>query len=409
MSENPGEGWFKQDELDNHRRLLWEKDLELSRNREELEDMRQVRQELLERNEDLEILASGLRTSEALYRERAESIADPFFALDADLRYTFWNEACELLTGIAASEALGKSIHEIFPDDPENRERAIAFYKRVIQRNKPETFINAFHIGDGLHHFQVSAYPYRDGATVFVRDIIDSRKIMEDLRESNRELDAFALVVSHDLKSSMVFIEDFARRALGACLQKDLERVRKEIGHAIKAVRGTREYIEQLHEYARAGYREKDDCASDAADMIQTVIEELKNEAQIAGAELIVAHDLPRVAVNALKLRQVFHNLICNSLDHAFGEGLRIEVGVEVVKDRAKFFVRDNGRGIPPEEQTDIFLPFKRMQGVETAGMGLGLSIAKRAVESWGGKIWVESSPQEGCCFIFTAPLDILS
>jgi PAS domain S-box-containing protein len=375
----------------------------------EVDELRRLEYELLEHNESLEVLTSSLSRSERRFRELAESIADPFFALDSDLRYTYWNKASERLTGISSIEALGKSIYEIFPADPENRDAAIAVYKRVLEEGRPETFVNEFSLEGDIYFFSINVYPIEDGITVFVKDITKIRRTLEELRSSNQELDAFALVVSHDLSSSMVFVEDFARRAMHACAEGDRERVKGDIEQVIIAVIDTRQYIEQLQDYARAGYKEEGEYISCCGDILREVIGELAVESSSIGAEIVVKDDLPHVAVNPLKLRQVFHNLISNALDHAHCERLYVEVGTNSRKGEVRFHVMDNGKGIAPDEQADIFLPFKRMQDVETEGMGLGLSIAKRAVESWGGRIWVESSPGEGCCFFFTAPSGIMS
>jgi len=122
----------------------------------------------------------ALRESEERYRELANSVTDIFFAMDDHLRYTYWNKASEILTGIRAEDALGKSIREIFPDTP-GRRNAEKVYRNVLRTQQPQIFMNDFNI-DGKHYvFEISAYPSQGGISVFVRDITKRKKTEEEL------------------------------------------------------------------------------------------------------------------------------------------------------------------------------------------------------------------------------------
>jgi len=117
------------------------------------------------------------------YKELANSITDVFFAMDEDLRYTYWNKASEILTGIRAEDAIGKSLLEIFPDSPGLR-RVEKAYRAVLETRVSQTFANGFEI-DGSHYFfEIAAYPSRDGVSVFARDITERRHAEERLRQS---------------------------------------------------------------------------------------------------------------------------------------------------------------------------------------------------------------------------------
>jgi PAS domain S-box-containing protein len=112
----------------------------------------------------------ALRESESAYQELADSIADVFFAMDQDLRYTYWNKASESLTGIRAEDALGKSILEVFPDVPWMR-RAEKVYREVLKTQQSQTFVNETDLKGRCYVFEISAYPSRSGISVFVKDI----------------------------------------------------------------------------------------------------------------------------------------------------------------------------------------------------------------------------------------------
>jgi len=132
-------------------------------------------------------LENMLKESEEKYRELADSISDVFFAMDKDLRYTYWNKASEKLTGIKAKDALGKSIIEIFPDNEETR-RAKKAYQEVLQTKRSQTSINEYSLAGKQYFFEISAYPSKRGLSVFVRDITKRKNIEEALERRSHDL-----------------------------------------------------------------------------------------------------------------------------------------------------------------------------------------------------------------------------
>jgi nitrogen fixation negative regulator NifL len=120
----------------------------------------------------------ALRESEEKYKELAGSITDLFFAFDKDLRYTYWNKASEELTGIPAKDALGKHLYDIFPDS-EMTKSAERAYLKALKTQKVQSLVNEFRIGDKDYFFEISAYPSKDGLSVFAKDITE-RKAKEN-------------------------------------------------------------------------------------------------------------------------------------------------------------------------------------------------------------------------------------
>lgn len=125
----------------------------------------------------------ALRESKARYKELSDSISDVFFAMDTDLRYTYWNKASENLTKISAKDALGKSIFDIFPDHEETR-KVVAAYREVLKTQQSKIFMTEYQLGGKYYVFEISAYPSRTGLSVFVKDITDRKRAEEALRES---------------------------------------------------------------------------------------------------------------------------------------------------------------------------------------------------------------------------------
>jgi PAS domain S-box-containing protein len=124
-----------------------------------------------------------LRESEAHYKELAESISDVFFALDEDLRYTYWNQASEKLTGIPARDALEKHLYDIFPDSKQAR-MAEKAYKKALRTKKPQYFVDEYQLQGKDFSFEISAYPSKSGLSVFFKDVTGSKRIEKRLWDS---------------------------------------------------------------------------------------------------------------------------------------------------------------------------------------------------------------------------------
>jgi two-component system NtrC family sensor kinase len=164
-------------------------------------------------------LEDALKENEERYKELADSITDIFFAMDEHLRYTYWNKASELLTGIRTEDAIGKSLLEIFPDSPGLR-RAEKIYRAVLKTQKSRTFVNDFNMDSKHYVFEISTYPSRGGISVFARDITERTQEGEALRQSEERYrtileemeDAYFEV---DLGGHFTFVNNATCRDLG--------------------------------------------------------------------------------------------------------------------------------------------------------------------------------------------------
>jgi PAS domain S-box-containing protein len=130
----------------------------------------------------------ALKKTEKKYRHLAESISDVFFAMDKELRYTYWNKASEELTGIPAKDALGKSLIEVYPDNEATR-AAKARYLKAMETRQSQHFTVEYP-GEQNVIYEISAYPTEGGVSVFVKDITQRRRMEEELKESEERFKA---------------------------------------------------------------------------------------------------------------------------------------------------------------------------------------------------------------------------
>jgi PAS domain S-box-containing protein len=125
---------------------------------------------------------NALRGSETKFRSLAESITDIFFAMDKDLKLTYWNKASEKMSGILAKDAIGKLIYDIFPTVKGNKTEKVYF--EVLHKKEPKTFINEFKSNGKTFAFEVSVYSSPEGLSVFTKDITEQKRVEEAIRES---------------------------------------------------------------------------------------------------------------------------------------------------------------------------------------------------------------------------------
>lgn len=229
-------------------------------------------------------------------------------------------------------------------------------------------------------------------------------RLTHALEQSNRELDQFAYVASHDLKAPLRGIAN-----LSGWLEE-------ELGASLSAE--AREYIKLLHgrvhrmealingilDYSRAGKaRDKVESVETAA-LVREVLELL---APAPGVRIEVQPDLPTVLAERVKLQQVFMNLIGNAIKFTSlsRPDPRVELTWKDLGDAHAFAISDNGQGIAPEYHERIWGIFQTLESRDTIeGTGIGLSVVKKIVETQGGRVWVESEPGHGAAFHFTWP-----
>ena len=160
----------------------------------------------------------SLHESEIKYRELAESISDIFFAMDTELKYTYWNKASEKLSGILAKDALGKNLTEIYPDN-DNTRKVKALYLKTMATKEPQHLTVEYPGGPNSIH-EISAYPTENGVSVFVKDITKSAHIKEALAKSEERFKQVAestgeIIWEVDANGLYVYCSSAAKTILG--------------------------------------------------------------------------------------------------------------------------------------------------------------------------------------------------
>jgi PAS domain S-box-containing protein len=229
------------------------------------------------------------------------------------------------------------------------------------------------------------------------------RLLSQELTRSNKELEEFAYVASHDLKEPLHVVSSFAC-LLEKRLHSKLDEHEKDFfKYIMQATDQAQTLMKELLEYSRIG-KERSVETVYLSDVLTQVLQHLKINIEESGAT--IKYDrLPDIKGNHLEMIQLFQNLIANALKFRNEDGKAVEITISVkpAEDMWLFSIKDNGIGIDPEFKDRIFEMFQRLHSkTKYSGTGVGLAVCKKIIQNQGGKIWVESNLNQGSTFYFT-------
>lgn len=246
----------------------------------------------------------------------------------------------------------------------------------------------------------------------FQQNVEELKTYMQALERSNKELDDFAYIASHDLKEPLRGIHNHSRFLLEDNQDKLNEESVKKLNRLLYLSQRMERLVNDLLYFSRLGRQELAIQSTDINEVIQDIENTLELFLAERKARIHVPAPLPTITCDKTRVTELLRNLITNAVKYNDKPEKTVEIGLLPTHASPQgdtyshvFYVKDDGKGIDQQFHEEIFRIFKRLQSnTDTAedGTGVGLTFVKKIVERHGGKIWLESNPGRGTTFYFT-------
>ncbi|HEX7081496.1 MAG TPA: ATP-binding protein [Gammaproteobacteria bacterium] len=350
------------------------------------------------------------QTSEERFRMLAEGVPNHFLFLDPELRIVFANDAFLEAAGWSAHEAIGLHISDIM--GPERFLERQPYYMRALA-GEAVSYESTGAVGNSNGYFRFSYRPSFDesgnvrGIFSTATDISDRRKMELELQakqaelvRSNKDLEQFAYVASHDLKAPLRAIELLVEWITEGLDGYDANNVQENLGLLRKRTQRLNRLLDDLLAYSRAGRKVGAHRVTDTHALVLDVAQLIDPPPTIS---ISIDGQLPTFSTYSAPLEQVFRNLIGNAVKHHPGPEGRVVVSCQEQGDQYVFAVADDGEGIPNEYADRVFEMFQTLKPRDQVeGSGMGLAIVNRIVQWQGGRVWFEpASGGRGTVFKF--------
>jgi PAS domain S-box-containing protein len=360
----------------------------------------------------------ALGDREAKFRAVIETAADGIIIIDPQGTIEVFNPASERIFGYRRDEVIGRKIEMLMP--PAHASRHDQYLERARRADEGQTIVSGREVA-GLRKdgatvpLELSVGEARhDGTRVFVgiiRDISERKRAdqerqcaLDKLARSNRDLEQFARVVSHDLQEPLRMVSSYCELLRRHCRGRLDDEADQFLDYAIDGAQRMQLLIQDLLSYSRVEARGGAFGETDANRSFELALANLQKSIAESQAR-ITADPLPTVLADEVQLVQLFQNLVSNAIKYRRGEPPEIRVSAEPRGGFWAFGVTDKGIGIEPRFARSIFEPFKRLhRRQEFPGTGIGLAICMRIVERHGGEIWLDCEYRDGARFCFTLP-----
>ena len=360
-------------------------------------------------------MAETMRASELRYRRLFESAKDGILILDAGTGMVVEvNPFLIKLLGFSHEAFLGKKVWELgfFKDIIANQDNFAELQQKEYIRYEDM----ALETSDGRRiqvEFISNVYRVNHQKVIQcnIRDISERKqteaklaRIMADLESSNKELEQFAYVASHDLQEPLRMVSSYTQLLAQRYEGQLDDTARKYIHYAVDGAIRMQTLINDLLAYSRVGTRSQPLAPTDSHSALGEAIRNLVVMIEENHA-IVTNDDLPTMRADASQLVLVFQNLLANAIKFRGQDLPRVHVSAQDHGREWVFSVQDNGIGIAPQHAKRVFVIFQRLHTREEyPGTGIGLAVCQRIVERHGGKIWFESEPGKGATFFFTMP-----
>lgn len=361
--------------------------------------------------------------------QHLDFIHDGVILRDMNDAIIFWNRGAEKMYGWTKAEVMGKSVHILLQTQfPQPSEQITAELLRSDRWDGE--LVNTRRDGSKIvvsSHAALLRSPQGEPLATFeIRSDITPRKLIEEklaafaiqVQRSNRELEDFAAVASHDLQEPLRKIQAFGDLLAAQCADSLDDEGRDYLTRMLTSATRMRILIDDLLDYSRLTIKDRNYVKVDLAVVCREVLSDLSQQIERMDGRVEVG-DLPTIEADAMQMRRLLQNLITNGLKFA-RKGVPPVIRVEAcmlklpakpyLKDQAatelwEITVQDEGIGFDEKYLARIFAPFKRLHGrSEFEGTGMGLAICRKIAESHWGSITARSAVGQGAAFIVTLP-----
>jgi len=356
----------------------------------------------------------ALRDSEALYASLVEHLPVNVLRKDLEGRFTFANTAFCKLLGKPLEEIIGKTDLDFYPKALANKYRADD--RRIIETGEAFDDVEKHRKGRKPMHVHVLKTPVHDatgniiGTQAIFWDVTDKQRAEDklkrysaELERSNRELEHFTTIVSHDLHAPLRAVGTYCELLQLEYADKLDATAEEYLYFAKQSVDRMHALIDDLRAVARVTTSGKPLKPVDCQEVLDAALTNLTAEIDQSGAR-VTHDDLPTLMADSTQLIQLLQNLISNAIKYCKDCSPEIHVSADPADGDWQLGVGDNGIGVTAADKDRIFEIFQRAHTDENeySGTGVGLAVCKKIIERHGGRIWVESEPKKGSTFRFT-------
>jgi PAS domain S-box-containing protein len=230
----------------------------------------------------------------------------------------------------------------------------------------------------------------------------EQAKILQQLKKANEELSSFGYIVSHDLKAPLRGVKVLTDWIYKDYIDKIDEEGKQKMDLLVSRVDRMHNLIDGILQYSKIGRLEEEKNQVNLGELMPEIIDMVSPPENI---EIIIENELPTIECGRIRIAQVFQNLLSNAVKYMDKPQGLIKINCVEDNNFWKFSVKDNGPGIAEEYFEKIFQMYQTLTPRDNyESTGVGLTVVKKIVKLYGGKIWVESQVGQGSTFIFTIP-----